>query len=183
MTGRRRGHWRERPPIADAREWSSARRASAARFRGGERKIPGASAAPDGMIAKQDLCAGADVFEADLALVADQPMRDATHIPRGLVRETGEGRPRAIRFDDSAQAPVDEQRIIDRAGGCRKFPNGYAETRAKVHLVAHPASASWLSIVHSCAIFGVENVLPRGPGTDVRRVPLFTQPPRTISAM
>ena len=78
------------------------------------------------MIAKQDLGAGGDIFEADLPLAADQVLGDAAHVARGLVREPRQGRAFRFRFDDSAQASADEQRIINRAGGCRELPNGYA---------------------------------------------------------
>jgi hypothetical protein len=141
-----------------------------------------------GMIAKQDLGAGGDVFEAHLPLAADQLLRHAAHVACGLIRETGEGCPFGLRLDDSAQASADEQRIIDRAGGCRELPNCYSEARAKVHLLARlhqPAGLRQLAVDRRpCAIFGMENVLPRGPCTGVGcLLPLFAHQNRTISAI
>ena len=101
------------------------------------------------MIAKQDLGAGGDIFEAELSLAPDEVLGHAAQIARGLVREAGEGRPFRLRLDDSAQAPTDEQRIIHRAGSCRELSNGYAERPAKVNLLARlhqPAGLRQLAV-------------------------------------
>jgi hypothetical protein len=45
-----------------------------------------------GMIAKQDLGARGDIFEAELALAPDETLGHGAQIARSLVREAGEGR-------------------------------------------------------------------------------------------
>ncbi len=67
-----------------------------------------------GMIAKQDLGAGGDILEANLAFSTDQVLRRAPHIARGLVR-----------VDHAAQRAADEQGIIDRAGVHGELANGH----------------------------------------------------------
>ena len=120
------------------------------------------------MVAKQDLGAGGDIFEADLPLAADQMLGHAAHIARGLVREAREGRAFRLRLDDAAQCSADEQGIVDRAGGRRELAHGDAEPGAAVHLLARlhqPAGLGQLAVDrHSRAVFGMKNVLPRDSG-------------------
>src|SRR5271165_3161464 len=68
-----------------------------------------------GVIAKQDLAAGGDIFEADLPLAPDQMLGHAAHVARRLVREARKGHAFRLRLDDTAQGSTNEERIVDRA--------------------------------------------------------------------
>jgi hypothetical protein len=118
-----------------------------------------------GMVAKQDLGAGGDVLEADLAFAPDEMLRYAAHIARGVVRETREGRAFWFRLDNAAQGSADKQRIVDRAGSGRELAHRDAEPGAAVHLFARlhePAGPRQLLVYgFPRAVFWMKNVLPR----------------------
>jgi len=118
-----------------------------------------------GMVAKQHLGTGRDIFESNLPFVAYQVLGHASHITRGLVREAREGRSFRLRLDDTAQGPADEQGIVDRTGGRRELAHGDAEPCAAVHLLARlyqPAGPGQLAVdPRPRAVFGMENRQPR----------------------
>ena len=118
-----------------------------------------------GMVAKQDLGAGGDVFEADLPLAPDEMLGDAAHVARRLVREARKGRAFGLCLDDAAQSPADEQGIVNRARSRRELAHSDAEPGATVHPLARlyqPTSLNQLTVDrHPCPVFGMENVLPR----------------------
>src|SRR5262249_43621641 len=89
----------------------------------------------------------------------------ASHVARGLVGEAGEGGAFGFRLDDTAQGATVEERIVDRAGGRRELPHGYAQRRAAVQFLTRlhqPAGLGQLPVDrYSRAVLGMENVLPR----------------------
>jgi hypothetical protein len=118
-----------------------------------------------GMIAKQDLGAGRDIFKADLPAAADEMPGDAAHVARGLVREPGEGRAFRFRFDDSAQGSADKKGVVDRARSRRELAQSDTDPGAAIHLLARlhqPAGLGQLAVDRRArAVLGMKNVLPR----------------------
>jgi hypothetical protein len=116
------------------------------------------------VIAKQDLTAGRDIFEAHLPLTANQVLGHASHVARGLIRKARKGCAFRFRLDHPAQSTADEERIIDRTGGGGELAHSDTEARAEVHVLARlhePTGVGQLAVDrHPCAVFGVENVLP-----------------------
>ena len=140
------------------------------------------------MIAKQDLGPGSDIFEADLAFVADEVLGHAAHISFRLIRETRQSRPVRLRLNNAAQRAIDEEGVIDRADAGCELAHSDAEPRAEVHLLARlhePAGLGQLLVDgRPRAVFGVKNcchVMVRDPL--YRRLFKFTAQIRIIPAI
>ena len=61
----------------------------------------------------------------------------------GLVREPREGHARRLRLDDAAEAPADEERVVDGTGRRLEFADRNTQASAEIHVrtgLDHPAA-------------------------------------------
>jgi len=84
-----------------------------------------------GMVAEQDFPRRGDIFEADLAFLAQQIGRGARDIAFRLLAESRQSDAFSLCLDDAAQPSIDEERVVDRSGISLELAHGDAPARRR----------------------------------------------------